>query len=114
MKWTAWEVIRLLLVVAGSVAAGLLLLRGFAWVVLGIDGVFRTRSEKGALQVVGLAFGLAIVVFVVREQLVMFIMVGKGYTAKQMLFGDAPHRMLRVEEKWKERKRKWRRFFGRE
>jgi hypothetical protein len=38
----------------------------------------------------------------------------KGYSAKQVLFGDAPHRLLWVEEKREERKRKWRRFFGRE
>jgi hypothetical protein len=113
MKWTGWEIFRLLLVVSGLLAAGLLLIWGFAWVVLEVEGFFRTHSNNGVLQVIGLVFGVAAVVFIVREQLVMIIMTIKGYSAQQILFGDRWSRMLSVEEKWKERKRKWRQFFGR-
>jgi hypothetical protein len=112
MKWTAWEVIRLLLVVIISLASGLLLFEASYGVVLKIEGIFRTHSDNGVLQVIGLAFGVALVIFVVREQLVMLLMMIKGYSAKQMLFGDSPHLMLRAEENWAKHKRKWRRFFG--
>jgi hypothetical protein len=113
MKWTVWEVIRLLLVVAVSMVAGLLLLRGFAWVVLGVDDFFRNHSDSSILFAIGLVFCVAVGVFIVWEQLVMLIMMIKGYSAQQMLFGDASHSMLSVEEKWEKRKLRWRRFFGR-
>ena len=59
------------------------------------------------------ALGVVLIVFIVRDRIVTAILLFKGYSSKQALFGDAPHHLLRVEEKWEERKRKWRRFFGR-
>ena len=41
MKWTAWEIIRLLVVVAASMAAGMALLLGFGWLVLTLDKVVK-------------------------------------------------------------------------
>jgi len=58
--------------------------------------------------------GLVLLILVLRDRIVTAILLLKGYSAKQVLFGDAPHRLLWVEEKREERKRKWRRFFGRE
>ena len=42
MKWTAWEIIRLLVVVAASMAAGMALLLGFGWLVLTLDKVVKS------------------------------------------------------------------------
>jgi hypothetical protein len=113
MKWSAWDIIRLLLVVAVSMAGGMALIWGFGWLVLWLDKVVKSWHGNIVWELFGAAAGVVLIVFVVREQLVMFIMVIKGYSAKQMLFGDDPHRLLKVEEKWEERKRKWRRFLGR-
>ena len=113
MKWTAWQVIRLLLVVAASLAGGMALLWGFGWLVLWLDKVVKSWHGNMVWELFSIAAGVVLIVFIVWGRIVTAILLFKGYSAKQVLFGDAPHRLLRVEEKWKERKRKWRRFFGR-
>jgi signal transduction histidine kinase len=114
MKWTAWEVIRLLLVVALSMAAGMALLLGFGWSVLWLDGVVKNWHGNIVWKVFSTAAGIVLIVVILWDRIVTATLLFKGYSAKQVLFGDAPHRLMMVEEKWEERKRKWRRFFGRQ
>jgi hypothetical protein len=114
MKWTPWHVIRLLLVVVASMAGGMALLWGFGWLVLWLDKVVTSWQGNTVWELFSTAVGLVLLVLVLWDRIVTAILLFKGYSAKQVLFGDAPHRLLGVEEKWEERKRKWRRFFGRE
>lgn len=114
MKWTAWEVIRLLLVVAVSMAAGMALLLGFGWLVLGLDKVVKSWHGNIVWEVFSTAAGIVLIVFILWDRILTAILLLRGYSAKQVLFGDAPHRLMMVEEKWEARKRKWRQFFSRE
>jgi hypothetical protein len=113
MKWTAWDVIRLLLVVAASMAGGMALVLGFGWLVLWLDKVVKGWHGNIVWGVFSTAAGVVLILFILWDRIVTAMLLFKGYSAKQVLFGDAPHRLMRVEQKWEERKRKWRRFFGR-
>jgi hypothetical protein len=113
-KESTVKAIRLFLSMAGSLGGGLLLLGGFIWVIVVATGFFRTHSNNVILQLIGTIFVVGVVGLVVREQLILIIKTIKGYSSKQIFFGDTPHRLLRVEENWQQRKMKWRRLFGRE
>ena len=113
MKWTAREVIRPLLVLVLSMTAGMALLLGFGWSVLWLDGVVKSWHGNIVWEVFSTAAGIVLIVVILWDRIVTATLLFKGYSAKQVLFGDAPHRLMMVEEKWEERKRKWRRFFGR-
>jgi len=108
MKWTAWRVIRLLLVVVVSIAGGMALVWGFGWLVLWLDKVVKSWHGNIAWELFTAAVGVILIIFIVRDRIVTAILLFKGYSAKQVLFGDAPHRLMRAEEKWNERKRKGR------
>lgn len=112
MKWTAWEVIRLLLVVALSMAAGMALLLGFGWSVLWLDRVVKSWHGNIVWESLSTAVGVVLIFLILKDRIITAILLFKGYSVKQVLFGDAPHHLMRVEEKWKQRKRKWRRFFS--
>ena len=113
MKWTAWDVIRLLLVVTASIAGGMALIWGFDWLMLWLDKVVKSWHGNIVWELFSSAAGVVLILFILWDRIVTAIMLFKGYSAKQVLFGDAPHRLMRVEEKWEERKRKLRQFFGR-
>lgn len=112
MKWTPWQAIRLLIVVAASVATGMALLWGFGWLVLWLDKVVKSWHGNVVWESFCTVAGFVLIFFILKDRIITAILFFKGYSAKQVLFGDAPHRLMRVEEKWKERKRKWRRFFS--
>jgi hypothetical protein len=112
MKWTAWEVIRLLLVVAASMAAGMALLWGFGWLVLWFDKVVKSWHGNVVWESFSAAVGVILIFLILKDRIITAILFFKGYSAKQVLFGDAPHRLMMVEEKWEARKRRWRRFFS--
>jgi len=112
VKWTAWQVIRLLLVLAVSLAGGMALLWEFGWLVLWLDKVVKSWHGNIVWESFSTVVGVVLVVLVLRDRVVTVMLFFRGYSAKQVLFGDAPHRLMAVEEKWEERKRKWRRFFG--
>lgn len=113
MKWTAWDVIRLLLVVAASMAGGMALAWGLGGLVVWLDGVVKSWHGNAVWESFSTAVGVIVVVLILKDRIATAILFFKGYSAKQVLFGDAPHRLMMVEDKWEERKRKWRRVFGR-
>jgi hypothetical protein len=90
------------------------LLWGFGWLVLWLDRVVKSWQGNTVWELFSIAVGFVLLVLFLWDRIVTAILLFKGYSAKQVLFGDDLHRLLEVEEKWKERKTKWRRFFGRE
>jgi hypothetical protein len=113
MKWTGWAVIRLLIVVALSMAAGMALISGFGSLVLWLDKVVTSWHGNVVWESFSTAVGVVLIFFILKDRIITALLLFKGYSAKQVLFGDSPHRLMSVEEKWEERKRNWRRFFTR-
>lgn len=121
-RWSLWYgrkgehwallVLRLLLIVAPSLALGMAIIWGFGWLVLCADKVVKSWHGNIVWKLFSTAAGIVLIVLILWDRIVTAVLLFKGYSTKQVLFEDDPHRLLRVEEKWEERKRKWRRFFG--
>lgn|ERR1039457_2296439 len=110
MKWTVWNVIRLFLVLAASIAMGIVVTLGIAWLMLWLG----SWQGNMAWELFSTAIGAVLIALIFWDRIVTAFLLFKGYSAKQALFGDAPDRLLRVEKKWEERSTNWGRFFGRE
>ncbi|HZL50041.1 MAG TPA: hypothetical protein VFC37_03740 [Terracidiphilus sp.] len=114
MKWTVWNVIRLFLVLAASIAMGIVVTLGIAWLMLWLGKVVKSWQGNMAWELFSTAIGAVLIALIFWDRIVTAFLLFKGYSAKQVLFGDAPDRLLRVEKKWEERSTNWGRFFGRE